>query len=223
MYHAADLRGVGCQTGYACVHKLTNSAGLFSGLLCLLLSRLHSLQRSFDGNQAFAQNADSIEKTIEAVFVNRGWFSHNACHHINPEEGKLARCNTRLDSTTMVWPIMWRYFSVARPCLSDGWVSKTMKNTKFVVKVNRASNRATEYVQRIDLTPTPVLTVSGARLAVSPERKTSLFLPPLTFKVRGVIRIAAAFVLRCLRIGAQRPRHLCVRSVLAFELRRNNC
>ena len=95
MYHAADLRGVGCQTGYACVHKLTNSAGLFSGLLCLLLSRLHSLQRSFDGNQAFAQNADSIEKTIEAVFVNRGWFSHNACHHINPEEGKLARCNTR--------------------------------------------------------------------------------------------------------------------------------
>ena len=52
--------------------RLTSSAGLFSGLLCLLLSRLHSLQRSFDGNQAFAQNADSIEKTIEGVFVNRG-------------------------------------------------------------------------------------------------------------------------------------------------------
>jgi hypothetical protein len=26
-------------------------------------------------------------------------------------------------------------------------------NTKFVVKVNRGSTRATEYVQRIDLTP----------------------------------------------------------------------
>ena len=28
-----------------------------------------------------------------------------------------------------------------------------MKNTKFVVKVNRGSTRATEYVQRIDPTP----------------------------------------------------------------------
>ena len=28
-----------------------------------------------------------------------------------------------------------------------------MKNTKFVVKVNRGSARATEYVQRIDSTP----------------------------------------------------------------------
>ena len=67
------------------------SAGLLSRLLCLLLNRLHSLQGSFDGNQAFAQNADSVEKTIEAVFVNRGWFRHNACHRINPEEGKSAR------------------------------------------------------------------------------------------------------------------------------------
>ena len=57
----------------------------------LLLGRLHSLQGSFDGNQAFAQNADSIEKTIEGVIVNRGWFRHNACHRINPEEGKSAR------------------------------------------------------------------------------------------------------------------------------------
>src|ERR1700722_14666116 len=74
--------------------RLTSSAELFSGLLCLLLSRLHSLQRSFDGNQAFAQNADSIEKTIEGVFVNRGWFRHNACHRITPEEGKSARWRT---------------------------------------------------------------------------------------------------------------------------------
>ena len=73
VYHAASLRVVGCRTEYGCVQKtLTGDAGLLSGLLCLLLSRLHSLQRSFDGNQAFAQNADSIEKTIEGVIVNRG-------------------------------------------------------------------------------------------------------------------------------------------------------
>ena len=75
-------------------YKKLASAGLLSRLLCLLLSRLHSLQRSFDGNQAFAQNADSVEKTIEGVFVNRGWFRHNACHRINPEEGKSARWRT---------------------------------------------------------------------------------------------------------------------------------
>jgi hypothetical protein len=69
--------------GTAAYRKLA-SAGL-------LLGRLHSLQGSFDGNQAFTQNGDSVEKTIEAVFVNRGWFRHNACHRINPEEGKSAR------------------------------------------------------------------------------------------------------------------------------------
>src|ERR1700724_1913954 len=46
-----------------------------------------------------------------------------------------------------------------------------------------------------------------------PDRQSSLFLRPLALKVRGVIRIAAAFVLRCLRIRAQRPRHLRVRPV----------
>ena len=79
--------------GTAAYRKLA-SAELLSRLLCLLLGRLHSLQRSFDGNQAFAENADSVEKTIEAVFVNRGWFRHNACHRINPEEGKSARWRT---------------------------------------------------------------------------------------------------------------------------------
>jgi hypothetical protein len=39
-----------------------------------------------------------------------------------------------------------------------------MKNTKFVVKVNRGSTRATEYVQRIDLTP----------IQMTPNRKLAL-------------------------------------------------
>ena len=39
-----------------------------------------------------------------------------------------------------------------------------MKNTKFVVKVNRASNRAAEYVQRIDLTP--IQMTSNRKLAL---------------------------------------------------------
>jgi hypothetical protein len=33
------------------------------------LGCLHPFERSFDGNQVFAQNADSIEKTVERVFV----------------------------------------------------------------------------------------------------------------------------------------------------------
>jgi hypothetical protein len=39
-----------------------------------------------------------------------------------------------------------------------------MKNTKFVVKVNRRSTRATEYVQRIDLTP--IQMTSNRKLAL---------------------------------------------------------
>jgi hypothetical protein len=39
-----------------------------------------------------------------------------------------------------------------------------MKTTKFVVKVNRGSTRATEYVQRIDLTP----------IQMTPNRKLAL-------------------------------------------------
>ena len=45
-----------------------------------------------------------------------------------------------------------------------------MKNTKFVVKVNRASNRATEYVQRIDLTP----------IQTTPNRKLALVMGKFT-------------------------------------------
>jgi hypothetical protein len=39
-----------------------------------------------------------------------------------------------------------------------------MKNIRFVVKVNRGSTRATEYVQRIDLTP--IQMTSNRKLAL---------------------------------------------------------
>jgi len=39
-----------------------------------------------------------------------------------------------------------------------------MKNTKFLVKLNRGSTRVTEYVQRIDLTP--IQTTSNRKLAL---------------------------------------------------------
>ncbi len=39
-----------------------------------------------------------------------------------------------------------------------------MKNTKFVVKVNRGGTRAAEYVQRIDRTP--IQTTTNRRLAL---------------------------------------------------------
>ena len=39
-----------------------------------------------------------------------------------------------------------------------------MKTTKFVVKVNRGGTRATEYVQRIDLTP--IQMTSNRKLAL---------------------------------------------------------
>jgi hypothetical protein len=45
-----------------------------------------------------------------------------------------------------------------------------MKNTKFVVKVNRGSTRATEYVRRIDLTP----------IQMTPNRKLALVMGRLT-------------------------------------------
>ena len=47
---------------------------------------------------------------------------------------------------------------------------KTM-NTKFVVKVNRGSTRATEYVQRVD--PTPIQMTSNRRLALAMGRFTA--------------------------------------------------
>jgi len=45
-----------------------------------------------------------------------------------------------------------------------------MKNTKFVVKMNRGSTRATEYVQRIDLTP----------IQMTPNRKLALVMGRFT-------------------------------------------
>ena len=48
---------------------------------------------------------------------------------------------------------------------------KTMKNTKFVVKVNRGSTRATEYVQRIDRTP--IETTPNRKLALVMGRYTA--------------------------------------------------
>ena len=45
-----------------------------------------------------------------------------------------------------------------------------MKNTKFVVKVNRGSTRATEYVQRVDLT----------RIQMTPNRKLALVMGRFT-------------------------------------------
>jgi hypothetical protein len=46
-----------------------------------------------------------------------------------------------------------------------------MYNTKFVVKVNRGSTRATEYVQRIDLTP--IQMTANRRLALVMGRFTA--------------------------------------------------
>jgi hypothetical protein len=45
-----------------------------------------------------------------------------------------------------------------------------LKNTKFVVKVNRGITRATEYVQRIDLTP----------IQMTPNRKLALLMGRFT-------------------------------------------
>ena len=45
-----------------------------------------------------------------------------------------------------------------------------MKNTKFVVKVNRGGTHAPEYVQRIDLTP----------IQTTPDRKLALVMGKFT-------------------------------------------
>jgi hypothetical protein len=45
-----------------------------------------------------------------------------------------------------------------------------MKNTKFLVKVNRGATRATEYVQRIHLTP----------IQMTPNRKLALVMGRFT-------------------------------------------
>jgi hypothetical protein len=46
-----------------------------------------------------------------------------------------------------------------------------MKNTKFVVKVNRGGTRAPEYVQRIDRTP--IQTTANRKLALIMGRFTA--------------------------------------------------
>ena len=46
-----------------------------------------------------------------------------------------------------------------------------MKNTKFVVKVNRSGARAPEYVQRIDRTP--IQTTTNRKLALAMGRFTA--------------------------------------------------
>ena len=46
-----------------------------------------------------------------------------------------------------------------------------MRNTKFVVKVNRGGTRVTEYVQRIDLTP--IQTTPNRKLALVMGRFTA--------------------------------------------------
>jgi hypothetical protein len=46
-----------------------------------------------------------------------------------------------------------------------------MKNTKFVVKVNRGGTRAPEYVQRIDLAP--IQTTTNRKLALVMGRFTA--------------------------------------------------
>jgi hypothetical protein len=46
-----------------------------------------------------------------------------------------------------------------------------MKNTKFLVKVNRGGARAAEYVQRIDRTP--IQTTTNLKLALAMGRLTA--------------------------------------------------
>ena len=46
-----------------------------------------------------------------------------------------------------------------------------MKNTKFVVKVNRGGTRAPEYVQRIDRTP--IQTTTNRKLALAMGKFTA--------------------------------------------------
>ncbi len=56
-------------------------------------------------------------------------------------------------------------------CLSSRARGKPMKNTKFVVKVNRGGTRAPEYVQRIDRAP--IQTTTNRKLALVMGRFTA--------------------------------------------------
>ena len=49
--------------------------------LSRFLGRLDPFKGSFNGNQVFAKDADSIEKTVKGVFMNLGaWLGHNASY-----------------------------------------------------------------------------------------------------------------------------------------------
>ncbi len=52
-----------------------------------------------------------------------------------------------------------------------GVQDKILKNTKFIVKVNRGGNRAPQYVQRIDWTP--IQTTANRKLALAMGRFTA--------------------------------------------------
>jgi hypothetical protein len=69
-----------------------------------------------------------------------------------------------------------------------------MKITKFVVKVNRGSTRATEYVQRIDLIP----------IQMTPDRKLALVMGRFTAEdaVKSLQNSRCSPELLSVRIGA---------------------
>jgi hypothetical protein len=56
------------------------------------------------------------------------------------------------------------------PSAEEKW-DKRMKNTKFIVKIDRGGTHAPEYVQRIDLTP--ILTTPNRKLALVMGRFTA--------------------------------------------------
>ena len=56
------------------------------------------------------------------------------------------------------------------PSAEEKW-DKRMKNTKFIVKIDRGSTHAPEYVHRIDLTP--ILTTPNRKLALVMGRFTA--------------------------------------------------
>ena len=57
-------------------------------------------------------------------------------------------------------------------CLSSlGEIEKTMKNIRFVVRVNRSGSRGPEYVQRIDRSP--IQTTTDPKMALLMGRFTA--------------------------------------------------
>ena len=56
------------------------------------------------------------------------------------------------------------------PSAEEKW-DKRMKNTKFIVKIDRGSTHAPEYVERIDLTP--IQTTPNRKLALVMGRFTA--------------------------------------------------